>query len=182
MEKKITAKQIKVNELIRNLSSDEEKVVVKAIKSLKTNGNETSIEPLISLLVKADSDEVKREVRDLLNTIKTTSVPAELIKCLNNSDYAAARQDILISIWSTALDYNQYFGDIAQATVDGDLMEAIECITILENLEEGLNEDELMDGILIFKTYLVDKKAESSPKNDIIMEIVNMLQEMNDTV
>lgn len=182
MEKKDTAKQKKVQDLISNLSAKDSKTVVKAIKALKTNGDETSIEPLISLLSRTDSEAIKKEIVDLLNTIKSTAVPAALIACLNNPEYVNARQAMLVSIWSTALNYNQYFGEIAQATVDGDLMEAIECITILENLEEGLNEDELMDGILIFKSYLVDKKAESSPKNDIIMEIVQMLQQMNDTV
>ncbi len=182
MEKKETAKQKKVQDLISNLSANDTKTVVKAIKALKTNGDETSIEPLISLLSKTDSEPIKKEIVDLLNTIKSTAVPPALIACLNNPDYVNARQAMMVSIWSTALNYNQYFGEIAQATVNGDLMEAIECITILENLEEGLNEDELMDGILIFKSYLVDKKAESSPKNDIIMEIVQMLQQMNDTV
>ena len=182
MEKKITAKKKKVNDLISNLSSAEEKVVVKAVKMLKTNGNETAIEPLVATLANTDSEKVKREITDLLNTIKYTAVPAELIRCLNNPAYVSVRQVMMASIWNTGLDYNQYFGEIAQATVDGDLMEAIECITILENLENALNEDELMDGILIFKAYLVDKKGENNPKNDIIMEIVMMLQQMNDTI
>ena len=65
MEKKVTAKQKKVDDLVSNLSSQDEKVVVKAIKSLKTNGNETAIEPLVSLLSRTESESVKNEVTDL---------------------------------------------------------------------------------------------------------------------
>ena len=99
-----------------------------------------------------------------------------------NPKYANCRQDLLISVWSTGLNFNKFMGEIAAATVDGELMEAIECITILENLEEALDEDEIMDALLIFKSYLVDAKDKNESKNGIIKEIVLMLQDMNDTV
>jgi len=172
----------KVSDLLSKLNSKEEKEVLSSVKGLKNHGNETVIEPLVAVFCSTDSEKVKAEITDLLNTIKSTKVPAEVAKCLNNTEYVAARHTLMISIWSTGLDYNAYMSEIAQATVNGELMEAIECITILENLDKGLDEDEIMDALLIFKTYLVETKDENSPKNDIIKDIVILLQQMNDSV
>lgn len=182
MAEKETQKSKKVKELVEGLSSKDVKVQLKSVQELKVHGNETSIEPLVQLLSTSDSDEVKKEITDLLNTLKSTKTPPFIIKCLADSKFANCRQDLLISIWSTGLDYNQYMSEIASATVEGGLMEAIECITILENLKEGLDENQIMDALLIFKSYLVDAKDQNESKNNIIKEIVLMLQDMNDTV
>lgn len=182
MAEKETQKSKKIKDLISGLSSKDEKTQVKSIKSLKIHGNETAIEPLVQLLSSSGSEDVKKEISDLLNTLKTTKVQASIIACLSNPKYKNCHQDLLISIWSTGLNYNQYMGEIATATVEGDLMEAIECITILENLEESLDEDQIMDALLIFKSYLVDTKTQNDSKDNIIKEIVMMLQDMNDTV
>lgn len=182
MDKKETAKDKKVNGLIKLLNSSDEDETLKAIADLKIHGNQTAIHPLVKLLAKTESRLVKAAIVDLLNTVKSTKVPAEIAKCLQEPAFKNVRQELLASVWNTGLDYNQYMIEIAQATVEGGLMEAVECITIIENLENGLNEDQIMDGILIFKSYLVGEKDKSTPKNEIIIEIVDMLQQMNDTV
>ena len=182
MEKKETLKNKKVKDLISSLSSTDEKVLLKTIKSLKIHGNETAIEPLVTLLTKTDSRAVINEITDLLNTIKFTAVPKEIARCLINEDYSKVTQHLMVSIWSSGLDYGSFMGEIATATIKGDLMEAVECITILENLNKPLDENEIMDALLVFQSYLVEVKDKTGPKDDIIKEIVQMLQLMNDSI
>ena len=176
------AKAKKVKELLSNLAAKDEKKQVQAVKSLKIHGNETVIEPLVQALNATTSEKLKAEIIDLLNSIKSTKVPAEIIKCLNNSDYSDTHQVLLASIWASGLDYREYMGDIANVTIQGDFMYAMECITILENLEGRLDEDQIMDALLVFKSYLVEKKEDEEAKIGLIQEIVLMLQSMNDTV
>lgn len=172
----------RIKELLSQLGSKEENTQIEAIKSLRMHGNETAIEPLVQVLSKTTSENVKKEITELLNTIKSSKVPAEIAKCLVNEDYENVRQTLMVSIWSSGLDYRPYMSEIATATVQGELMEAIECITILENLEGGLDEEQIMDALVIFKSFLVDDKGADDPKNEIIKEIVMLLQHMNDTV
>ncbi|MEO9534098.1 MAG: HEAT repeat domain-containing protein [Crocinitomicaceae bacterium] len=182
MEKKETAKDKKVKGLINDLKSEDAAVQLKAVKALKTHGNETAVEPLVALLSSTDDDKISKEIEDLINTTKSTAVPAEIAKCLEKEAYANVRQKLMISIWSSGLDYRPYMEQIANATVAGGMMEAVECITIIENLEGMLEEDEIMEALLIFKTYLVETKKEDGPKNEIIKEIVISLQQMNDSI
>jgi len=181
MSKEVKKKSQKIVKLLEQSGSKEEQLQIKAVKKLKSEGDESVIEPLVSTFNVTESEDLKKEIIDLFNTIKSTKVPAELAKCLVNPSYKNSRQMMLASIWNSGLDYNQYMGEIAQAAVEGDLMEAIECITILENLENGLNENEIMDALLVIKAYLVENNDDSS-KTNILKEIVGMLQQMNDTV
>ena len=181
MPKEVKKESQKIEKLLEQLSSKDEQEQIKAVVKLKSEGNETVVEPLVGICNTTESEDLKKEIIDLLNTIKSTKVPEELVKCLINPAFKSSRQMMLASIWNSGLDYNQYMGEIVQATVEGDLMEAIECITILENLENGLDENEIMDGLIVIKAYLVDNKDESSRTN-ILKEIVGMLQQMNDSV
>lgn len=176
------AKDKKVKELLSQLTSKDESVQVTAVKSLKVHGNESVIEPLIQVLNVTTSDKLNAEIVDLLNTIKSTKVPPEIVRCLNNQDYKGTHQVLLASIWNSGLDYRQYMGDIANATVQGDFMYAMECLTILENLEGKLDENEIMDALLVFKSYLVENKEDDATKTNLLQEIVILLQQMNDTV
>jgi HEAT repeat protein len=182
MSEKESSKDKKVKDLLSQLASKDEAAQLKSIKSLKIHGNESAIEPLVQVLSISSSEKVKNEITELLNTIKSTAVPAEIAKCLGNPSYKNVRQQLLISIWSSGLDYRPYMGEIATATVQGGLMEAIECITILENLEGGLDEEQIMDGLLVFKSYLVDERDGDDSKTEIIKEIVSLLQNMNDSI
>ncbi|MBD3636060.1 MAG: hypothetical protein HUJ25_01865 [Crocinitomicaceae bacterium] len=183
MAKKESQKDKKIQELLLKLASKKENDQIKAVQSLKVHGNESAIKPLVQVLSSTSASQLlKDEITDLLNTIKSTKVPAEIIKCLNNDDFAAAHQLLLASIWNSGLDYSMYMGDIASATIKGDFMYAMECLTILENIEGQLEEDQIMDALLVFQSYLVENKDEEDNKQQIIKEIVIILQNMNDTV
>lgn len=182
MAKKEAQKKKKIKNILLDLQKKEENKQIAAVKSLKIHGDESVIEPLIQTWIGTESEKLKIEIEDLLNTIKSTKVPEVLVSCLNNPKYSEARQTMLVSMWNSGLDYRPYLGDIASATVEGDFMAAMECITILENLEGQLEEDQVMDALLVFKTYLVDNREEKNTKSDLIKEMVIVLQQMNDNL
>lgn len=183
MAKKETAKDKKVKDLLSQLSSSDTSKQLKAVKSLKIHGNESVIEPLVQVLSSdKSSQDLKDEIAELLNTLKSTKAPEQIIACLNKKEYAASHQLLLASIWNSGLDYRDYLGDIATATVNGDFMSAMECITIIENIDGTLTEDQIMDALLVFKSYLVDSRDEDNSKNELIKEIVLTLQNINDSL
>ena len=180
MNKKEDLQNKKIKAYLIDLRSKEQIKQIAAIKALKIHGNEMVIKPLVEVLIRTDSDKIKAEIMDLLNTIKSSKVPSEIISCLSNLKYTAAHQILLSSIWNSGLDYSEYLKDIVRATVNGDFMEAIECITIIENIEETNGEEQVMESLIILKEYLVAHKEVVGPKMDVLKEITNLLQEIND--
>lgn len=180
VDKKKTNK--KVLELIKQLESTEPKNVIKAIKALKIHGDESAIEPLVKLYSKTKNNAIQSEIVDLLNSIKSTKVPAVLIPCLTNEEYSNARQVMLGSIWNSNLDYTDYLSEIVETAQKGEMMDAMECLTILENMEGTLSEEKIMDALVSIKSYLSENTSVNTPKMGLLREVAMLLSEINDSL
>ncbi|WP_070137551.1 hypothetical protein [Crocinitomix algicola] len=177
--KKETAQDKKIKELLNDLTSSQVEYQVKAVKGLKQHGNESVIVPLLDALLVSDSDELNAEIIDLLNTTKSTKVPNEVAKALMDNKYFPLRHTLLTTIWNSGLDYKPYLREIVTVGTEGEMMEALECITIIENLEGELTEDQLFEPLLVLTEYIGKNRKVTGPKMDMIKEITVLLQEMN---
>ena len=172
----------KISELLLKLNDPAPKEVIKAIEALKMHGNELIIEPLVKLHVETTNNAIKSEIETLLNTVKSTKVPPYVINCLQNKDYQPAHQILLSSIWNSNLDYTAYLDDIVNAAIDGELMEAMECITIFESLEAELTEEKIMPPLITLNKYLNDPGLEATPKHTLLKEVATFLNHVNQTL
>ena len=174
------AEKKKIKTLIADLRPGDEQRQLQAIKGLKVHGDHTVVKPLLDVLLNTDSENVRKEIISVLNTVKLTSVPPVIASALTNANYKPIRQILLSSIWNSGLDYREYLKEIVIAAVQGEMMDALECITIIENTEGEFSEEQLYDAQLVLKEYLVENKDDISPKNNLLFEISQLLQEMND--
>jgi hypothetical protein len=179
---KTTKPNKKVIELLKKLDSKEPKDIITAIKSLKVSGDKTVIEPLVRLYSTTKNNAIKNEISDLLNTLKSTESPQEVVKCLSNLKYDSARTMLLSSIWNSNLDYTLYLDEIVKAAIRGDMMDAMECLTIIENMEGTLDEQKIMDPLIDLKSYLVENMDDNSQKNQLLKEVAQILTEINDSL
>ena len=177
-EENIRGKRLKA--LLADLGSKDSEKQMAAVQGMKTHGNETIIEPLIQTLCASKSEQLKQEIVDVLNNVKSSKVCEKIILCLGSKKYVGCRQELLASIWNSGLDYREYLTEIIMAGVDGDLMEALECVTIVENFEGIPSEEVLNESLVVLGNYLSDHKNESSPKMDLLIQIGILLKRMND--
>jgi hypothetical protein len=177
-EEDIRGKRLKA--LLQDLNSKSSEKQIAAVQAMKIHGNETIIEPLVEVLAKTSSEELKFEIKEVLNNVKSSKVPAKIIACLGTKKFATCRQELLASIWNSGLDYHDYLTEIIAATLQGDLMDALECVTIVENFETAPAEEELNEALVVLGDYLSTHKNESSPKIDLLIQIGILLKRMND--
>lgn len=180
MAKKETPKDKKIKTLILDLRPGDINRQLAAIKSLKVHGDHTVVIPFLDVLLNEDDDRIQIEIVDALNTVKLSAVPAIIAKALVEEKYAPLRQILLSSVWNSGLDYKPYIKDIITATIQGDLLEAIECITIIENIEGELTEEQIMDAQLVLNEYLASNMSDNSQRMDLLREIALLLQERYD--
>ena len=163
---------------METLASGDDKQQVKAVQGLKVHGNETVIESLLLTLADNPSDAVYSEIVDLLNTPKSTKVPAEIAKALVDKRFVEIRHTLLTTIWNSGLDYRPYLTEIVTAGTEGEMMDALECITIIENIEGEMTEDQLFEPLIVLTEYLGSTRDEG-PKLDLIREVTATLQNIN---
>ncbi|WP_072032200.1 hypothetical protein [Crocinitomix catalasitica] len=179
MTNKVDLKSQKLKDLVAQLNAETNKEIVDAIKALKIHGDESIIEPLLLTLKNNDDGEVQGQIIDLLNTVKSTKVPAQIAKFLLDKRFVEQRLIMLSSIWNSGLDYTTYLKEIVQVGIEGDLMEAVECITIIENIEQTLFEENLFEPLLVLSEYFHSHIADPNPKDDILREITDHLKNLN---
>ena len=180
MSDKKNSKNKKLVALLAGLKGKDQKKQLESVKALRVHGNETVIAPMLDLHMSTDSEAIKREIEDILNTAKSATVPGEIVRLLGQKEYVPLRHMLLISIWSSGLDYRDHLKEIIEASIQGEMMEALECITIIENLDGDLSEEQLFEPILVLKEYLVANKDEQSPRIEMLKEILVFLQARND--
>ena len=181
MAQEQTQKNKKLIALLKDFESGNIEKQLEAIKALKVHGNETIIEPLVNELCLTKSNDLKAEIVDVLNNAKSTKVPEKLIYCLQQEKYKSVQQILLASIWNSNLDYRKYLAQIVQITLKGELLDALECLTIIENFEEIPSEESINEALVLLGNFLHENKN-GSPKNDLLIEIGIVLKKMNDSL
>ncbi|MBI3133919.1 MAG: hypothetical protein HYZ14_04510 [Bacteroidetes bacterium] len=174
------SKNKKLQLLLADLVSNNIAKQLEAVESLRAHGNETVVEPLLDTWAATRSDELKSEIVDLLNNIKSSKVPKQIMACLVNKKYAAQKQLLLSSIWNSGLDYHDYIAELVEIACESDLLEVFEVETIIENLEGIPSDEVLSESLVILGNYLSEHKNESSPKIDLLIQIGVLLKRLNE--
>ncbi len=172
-------KDKKIKALIGDLNSGDAKKVLSAIKSLRTNGDKSSLKPLVALLIDQQDGRISAEILELLSTLVDSSVIEEMMSIILDDDYLKIRQQLLTTFWNSKLDYSPYIADFVGIACEGDFMEALECLTIIENMEGPFQEQDLLEAQLHLKEYMEDKSPKDPQKAHIMSELALLIKDID---
>ncbi len=132
------AKTIKTwGEIKKNILSKEDKVFNAAIKYLEKNGKGEFLKPLVELL-NSLSDKRKEAIFSFLSKLKHKGSEIIMMEIIKDKKHKKHQDRLLNSLWNSSLDYTLFFSDFVEIACSGEYMTALECITILENLNGPL--------------------------------------------
>jgi hypothetical protein len=173
-------KDKKIQSIIIELTSGNEQKISKAISALQSTGKASMI-PVLANLLRVDlSDKNRNELIELFNGLKDTDAIPYMIDLIRDDNNADIRQVLLTTIWSSKLDYSEYLPDFVSIATEGDFMEALECLTIIENLEGPFTEQLILESQLHLKDYIQDSSPKDPQKSQIMSEIALFLKELNE--
>ncbi len=170
--------QQKLAKILEDLHSSDGKKVVKAIKSLESNGNSSVILPLAELLLEGKHTH-EAEIIELLCSLKDTSVTAEVMEIIEDERFLPIRQLMLSVVWNTKVDFSDYIDEFVLIATEGDFMEALDCLTIIENLEGPFMEENILESQLHLKNYMESNPPQDDQKAHILSEIALKLKDIN---
>jgi hypothetical protein len=174
---------VKVKQIIEFLNSYDEKQVKKALSGLKTEGDATVIVPLAELLLKdLETKKFHKDILEIFSSLKDTSTVETMIEVIREERFLPVRQLLLSTIWNTGLDYTNYLSDFVLIACEGDLLEALDCLTILENLPGEIEERHILEAQWHLKEYLEDTAPKDEKKAHIISEIALFLKDADQQI
>lgn len=177
------AKKIdKIKQIKLDLRSNDRDKVLKAIKSIESNGDVTVIPVLCDILIEGSDDKVKKVILELFSSFKDSNVANTMMDMIGDEKYSSIRRDLLVTVWNTNVDFSYFIDDFVAIATEGDFMDAVECLTIIENMEGPFMEESILESQLHLKNYLESGNMDDRQKAAIISEIAVLIKEFNENL
>lgn len=169
-------KNNRLKNIIKDLTSDNEKTVLTGLKQLRKHGKPEAIRPLVGLLKNSLNETIKVETISLLYDLKEQKVVDEIILAIED-DYFINEKAILISIfWQSSLDGSEYLSTFVKEAIKGDYMVCVEVLTVVENFDATFQETEVED-LKFDLDEAIDQ--EETEKRNLLIGIRKVLDELN---
>ncbi len=173
--------KLQLAEALKDLQSGNTVKISAALKKIEHIGDASVLPQLVDLLRTADQSTAK-QVLDLLADIQDQNACEILISLIQNEKDDAVRQRVLSTIWNSKLDYSDYLAEFVSLATEGDLLQALDCLTIIENLSGPFEEHQLLESQLYLKEYLESTAPKEERKNAIISDIAYFIKEQNEGI
>ncbi|MDZ4822604.1 MAG: hypothetical protein SH856_04025 [Flavobacteriales bacterium] len=170
----MTEKQRKIEQLQRDLFSSDNAVVISALRKCLDSGDTSMVIPLIHLYATTKIALVKTEAAEMLGSLKVSGAENAFMTALNDGSLKRHRKDILAFMWNSNMQPTDHLSVIIGIAVDGNLEEAIECLTLVESMSGPFSSDQLKDSIAAVHEFLVEEEA--SEKLSLMRELLAVLE------
>jgi len=173
--------KLKIAETIVDLKSDSQAKILGALKILETIGDKTVLPALIEVLRKKDVV-VSKAILELIANIQDQEITEDLVEAIRNEIDPSIRQQLLTTIWNSKLDFSETLAEFVSLATEGDFLQALECLTIIENLSGPFEEHQLLEAQLYLKDYAEDLTEKEPKKHQIISEITLFIKDQNEGI
>lgn len=172
--------QLKINQLLTDLKSNNEAKIAAAIKSFHVHGNAGVIEPLIQVWNEGLSDENEALMLELFVGLKDTSTIEPLMEAYRNPAFVGIKRKLTTAFWNSKLDFSPYLSDFVLFAIEGDFMDTFEAITLIEQFETIISESAIMESQLLLKEYFGANEGRNEQKDALLSDMALLLKDFDD--
>lgn len=165
----------KLNTLINDLLSGEEKKIAAAIKGFAVHGDASVIEPLTRVWRTGLSEENEAMMTELFSNMKDQAIVAALMEAFRNPENQPIQRKLVSMFWNSSLDFSAYLPDFILFAIEGDFLDAFEAITLIEQFEEEIPESAILESQLLLKEYF-GGSARNEQKDVLLSDLAILLK------
>jgi len=168
-----TAQQKKLESIRNDLFSGDDTLVAKAISRCEEEGSAPLVEPLLAFYASNAPEALRMRVADMLGSLKVSNVEPYFLQALANPQWKHIRKDVVGFMWNTGLQPVDAVSLISELAVSGDYALTLECLTLLESIEDPIPEEQLLEGIAIVHKSI--SETSDSDFKKLLTEYMNVL-------
>jgi len=168
-----TAQQRKLDSIRNDLFSGDDVLVAKAIARCEEEGAAPIVEPLLAFYASDAPTSLKTRVADMLGSLKVSNVDSYFLQALANHEWRHIHKDVVGFMWSTGVQPVDAVGHISELAASGDYALTLECLTLLESIEDPIPEEQLLEGIAVVHRVL--SECADNEYKKLLSEYMNVL-------
>ena len=164
-----------IKQIAKDLNSNDQSVIQKALEKTRAIGNESLIDPLVNLYTTSKDKQIKEEIKGIFSELKNDQSINYLLPYLNDHRNEV-KELILFSIWSSGIDVGDYLKEITQAACNGNYMVILEALTVIENLEGPFSEEDVFQASTLLQEQLYE--LPDGNEKELLNSMYHFIQEM----
>ena len=176
MEKTVEKNKV-VKQIIEDLKSSEEKVVLKSLTKIKDKGKTSVITPLFSLFESTSNDKYRSEIKNIFSNIKDSYALDLFVEKLSSGSNEL-NEVLLFSLWNSNLNAVDFIPEVVESAIRGNYMVALEALIVLENLDGPFSNEKLEESRYLINEYFAEGPDE---KLDLIKSILDVVLGLEDS-
>jgi len=169
--------QQKKQQLLADLTSGNPKTASAAITALHVHGDSSMIPTLLEAWNSGLNEKNEEELRELLVGLKDSSAVEPLMEVFRNSDDNPLRRKLMNVFWNSKLDFSEYLSDFVVFAIDGDFMDCLETLTVIENFEFNSPESAVLESQLLLKEFFGKEEAIEERKLQLLQDIALIVKD-----
>ena len=112
----------------------------------------------------------REEQEEIFKNIKATNAGEMLIESIRNTRSKTDKAKLLAAIWESGVDVSRHFIYLTELACENDFLTAMEALTIIQNMEEKIEEKTLASAVQIAQ----DCKSQNK---ELIEDLINCIKE-----
>jgi hypothetical protein len=166
-----TRSKKKLEEIKTGLFSNDTNTVLQALHQLDEYPYAELVEPLLVLYAQKPAPAVAVRLQEILTTLKVSGVEEIFMKALRAPELKHCRKDFFHFMWSSNIQPEEGWVLIAELAASGTYEECLEILSLLDNTEHELLEEELLEAVSILKMSLNEHPdEEAAPMRKLLLE------------
>ena len=159
---------------ITQLTDSSESVFKNALESLSESGDISVMEPMAQVMFKTADRSRKHLIAEFFANIEKPEAKSELVRIIQSLENPNEQIQLLNVIWNSRMDFSEFLLEIIELAIDGGFEVAMECHTIIENMDGPFEESDVLESQLLLSSY--DKhQSRSKEKDFLIADIVGFI-------
>jgi hypothetical protein len=172
--------KLKIGQLLSDLQSKDELKIASAIKAFAVHGHASIIEPIMEVWRSGLSSENEALVIDLFQSLKDTPSIEPLMEAFKNRANAHLQRKLITTFWNSKLDFSEYLADFVLFGIEGDFLDALEAITLIENFETVAPESAILESQLLLTEYFGQTEHRDDQKDAILTDLALLLKDFSE--
>ena len=168
--------QKKLTEAFELLQKNDLNSLTAALNIYMEHGQVTILPELFKVLESRERTQ-QQAIVGFLSDVKETDATAAFINYLTEQTDAENRKLVLSAIWNSKLPFDEHLPFFVMLASQGDYLEALDCLTIIENMSGPFDESQLL-----LKEYIEERAPQSDQKAQIMGEIAWFVKEQNEGI
>ncbi len=153
-----TTQQRKLEEIRTGLLSGDETLAAKAISRCEEEGSAQMVEPLLAFYASNPPEELRARTAAMLGSLKVSNVEAYFTAAMANRKWKHIHKDVIGFMWNAGLQPTEAVSQLSELAASGDYALTLECLTLLESIEDPIPEEQLLESIAVVNRALTEGK------------------------